>query len=83
MGGEYQDNPIGIDTQSPRFSWNYESKEHNTPPFRQRKYILRIAREKSELGTINSQAWISDTIYSNQTLAKDICQMKLEEHTPY
>ncbi len=70
---EYQDRPIAIDTETPRFSWNYEGN----PSFIQEKYKIVVGTSKEGLGN----EWASGEIVS--PLMQTEATIKLKPHTNY
>ncbi len=70
---EYQDHPLAIDTETPRFSWNYEGD----PAFIQGKYKIDVGTSKERLG----DEWTSGEIVS--TLMQTEATIKLKPHTNY
>ncbi len=62
---EYHVNPIGIDVQKPRLSWQLLSNEEN---LMQTAYELRVAGSVSELSRKSKQIWNSGKTESNKSV---------------
>ncbi len=58
---EYHENPIGIDIEKPRFSWQIISGEKQTS---QLAYEIRVAKSEGELSKKNKQIWNSGKVDS-------------------
>lgn len=62
---EYQDNPLGMDVTSPRFSWKLVSEKNDVV---QTAYEIRVAQDPALLSKSNSLVWQSGKIQSDQSL---------------
>jgi len=62
---EYHKNPIGIDIEKPRFSWQLLSDEKNVM---QTSYEIRVAKSQSDLSKKNKQLWNSGKVESDNSL---------------
>lgn len=58
---EYMENPIGLDVENPRFSWQYHSKDRGIT---QLAYQLEVSIDS----TFNKNNWISEKMISDQSL---------------
>lgn len=59
---EYQVNPINIDNENPRFSWNYDVPDD----LFQNSYLLEIAEDSN----FNEVVWSSGEVVTSSTLAR-------------
>lgn len=62
---EYHVNPIGIDVEKPRLSWQIISEEEN---IMQTAYEIRIAGSKSGLSKKSKQLWASGKVTSDKSV---------------
>jgi len=62
---EYHVNPVGIDVEKPRFSWQLISEEENVM---QTAYEIRVALSKSDLTKKSKQIWSSGKVESDQSV---------------
>ena len=62
---EYQVNPIGIEVEKPRFSWQIISKQNNV---KQKAYEIRVATTKANLTNPKKMLWTSQKIISDQSI---------------
>ncbi len=62
---EMQENPVGIGTETPRFSWQVESA---VPDLLQEAYQIQVARTKRDLLQEEKLVWDSGTIGSDETI---------------
>lgn len=62
---EYRENPLGIDSLSPRLSWNMESSEHGQ---RQTAYRVLVASSPETLNAGKGDLWDSGKVESDQSL---------------
>ena len=62
---EYQVNPIGIEVEKPRFSWQIISKQNNV---KQTAYEIRVATTKANLTKTKQLLWTSQKIISDQSI---------------
>lgn len=65
---ESRENPIGLDSKNPRFTWVMESEKRNKT---QSSYQLRMALKESDLVKGQNLFWDSDKIESNQSVFVD------------
>lgn len=77
---EYLTQPIGIDTQSPRFTWKYGKTTYN---FIQKAYQIRVASTMQLLEEGNADVWVSDKITDNFPRAKYTGTTPLLPHVRY
>src|SRR5512146_2193589 len=61
---EYAENPLGLDIQSPRFSWSLESPQRMVL---QESYQILIATSREELEMNNGGIWNSGRINSSNS----------------
>lgn len=62
---EYHTNPIGIDVEKPRLSWQIATNENN---FMQTAYEIRVSENPSKLNRKNSLLWSSGKIMSDNSV---------------
>ena len=62
---EYHINPIGIDVEIPRFSWQLVSKENNVI---QTAYEIRVAASEKDLKNKENLVWTSEKVNSSQSV---------------
>jgi len=62
---EYHENPVGIDVEHPRLSWQLFSDEQNIV---QSAYEIRVASSEKELSSGSKQLWNSGKIESDQSV---------------
>ncbi len=62
---EYQANPIGIDIEQPRLSWQITSDQQNLA---QTAYEIRVAATASDLNKKSKLTWESGKVNSNQSV---------------
>lgn len=62
---EYHINPIGIDVEKPRFSWQIQSDEENVA---QSAYEIRVASSPKEFNKKSSLLWASGKVESDQSV---------------
>ncbi len=62
---EYHENPIGIDVEKPRFSWQILSDEVNV---QQTAYEIRVANTPKELSKKGSLLWSTGKVESDQSV---------------
>lgn len=63
---EYQYNPIGLDVDHPRFSWNMFSSQRGQ---KQTAYQILVASDMSLLNENQADIWNSNLVNSNQSVA--------------
>src|SRR4051812_22099760 len=62
---EYQDNPLGIDVETPRFSWRICSNERAVT---QSAYRLRVATDAEALAAERATVWDTGKVISNESI---------------
>lgn len=62
---EYHNNPLGIDVEKPRFSWQISSHEHDVL---QTAYEIRVAGSPENLNTKNKLIWTSGKVNSAKSV---------------
>ncbi|WP_319481545.1 glycoside hydrolase family 78 protein [uncultured Draconibacterium sp.] len=62
---EYHENPVGIDVEHPRLSWQLFSDEQNIV---QSAYEIRVAGSEKELSSKSKQLWNSGKVESDQSV---------------
>ena len=62
---EYQVNPIGIEVENPRFSWQIVSEQNNV---KQKAYEIRVATTKANLTKSKKLLWTSKKTKSDQSI---------------
>lgn len=62
---EYRENPIGIDVEKPRLSWQISSEENNVT---QTAYEIRVAASPKELGKKDALLWSSGKVESHRSV---------------
>src|SRR4051812_46651822 len=62
---EYQNNPVGVDVPSPRFSWQLVSTKNDVL---QTAYEIRVATDEALLGKDQSLFWQSGKVQSDQSI---------------
>jgi alpha-L-rhamnosidase len=62
---EYHKNPLGIDVEKPRLSWQINSDEYNVS---QIAYEIRVAKSEVQLSKKTAQIWNSGKVESDQSL---------------
>ena len=62
---EYHENPIGIDVQIPRLSWQLISDQENVL---QTAYEIRAADSKKNLSKKSKQVWNTDKVTSDKSV---------------
>ncbi|MCY1720956.1 family 78 glycoside hydrolase catalytic domain [Prolixibacteraceae bacterium Z1-6] len=77
---EYLSNPMGIDTNKPRFSWKLHSDERN---INQTAYQLIISESKEEIGKKIGRIWDSGKVASNETVNIEYNGKPLQSNTNY
>ena len=63
---EYQDNPLGLDTKQPRFSWQLQNTKQTN--VMQTAYEIRVSKDESSLTRGKGLVWQSGKIESQQSL---------------
>jgi alpha-L-rhamnosidase len=77
---EYLSNPMGIDTDQPRFSWKLNSEERN---INQKAYQLIVSTSRAETIKKNGQIWDSGKITTNETVNIEYNGKPLQSNTKY
>jgi alpha-L-rhamnosidase len=77
---EYLVNPLGIDVNSPRLSWQIRSEAIN---FKQTAYEIRVAESPSRLGKVKKLIWTSGNVISDQSVNVAYIGPKLEPKKRY
>jgi alpha-L-rhamnosidase len=62
---EYTQNPVGIDVNSPRLSWQLESDNRGTT---QSAYEIRVARKQKDLKSDKKSIWATGKIESDKSI---------------
>lgn len=62
---EMQENPLGISTASPRFSWQVSSSQHD---LQQKSYQIQVAGSEKDLKQENNLLWDTGIIAANESL---------------
>lgn len=62
---EYKINPIGVDIENPRFSWNLEAKERGA---KQSGYQLLVATSLEKLETGQVDIWDSKKVFTGKSI---------------
>lgn len=62
---EYHENPIGIDVEKPRFSWQILSEDQNVM---QSAYEIRVAESAKNLAKKSEQLWATGKVQSDQSV---------------
>ena len=77
---EYQENPLGIDTVKPRFSWILLSDRRNTI---QTAYHIQVAASKEALIEASNLIWDSGVVEGNSSIWVDYKGDKLDSFQRY
>ncbi|MEP7230292.1 MAG: family 78 glycoside hydrolase catalytic domain [Ginsengibacter sp.] len=77
---EYIDNPLGIDTKQPRFTWNFTAGEHNKI---QSAYELIVSDNEKDVLRENGNVWSSGKINSNDNVNITYAGKSLQPFTRY
>jgi len=62
---EYEQNPLGIDIQQPRLSWQIQSDQRNV---KQSAYQILVSTSREYLEENNADMWNSEKVVSNQSI---------------
>lgn len=73
-------NPLGIDVQQPRFSWQLESKQRNVE---QTSYQIIVSSSKEKLAAGNGDVWNSGIITSSQAIQVSYAGAALQSAKTY
>jgi alpha-L-rhamnosidase len=77
---EDQENPLGIDAQSPQFSWQSDNTERN---WKQAAYEVFVARSSALLQSGNADVWDSGKTGSDESIGITYTGPGLESRTRY
>src|SRR3984893_17216955 len=77
---EYQENPLGIDTAKPRFSWRLTSQARGAG---QSAYEIRVAADEEELRAGRSLIWDSGRVESRESVFRVYGGPELQSRTRY
>ena len=77
---EYATNPIGLDIQSPRFSWRIESEQRGTL---QTSYQIMVSRSLEKLSQNNADVWESGKVDALKSTAVSYNGPKLSARQRY
>jgi alpha-L-rhamnosidase len=73
-------NPLGIDVQQPRFSWQLESKQRNVV---QTSYQITVSSSKEKLAAGNADVWNSGVVNSSQAIQVSYAGAALQSAKTY
>jgi alpha-L-rhamnosidase len=79
---EYLTNPLGIETEIPRFSWKIINNT-NIRGEHQTAYRILVASAPDKLKSNNADVWDSEIVYSEQSHLVPYCGAKLQSGTDY
>jgi alpha-L-rhamnosidase len=79
---EYLTDPLGIETETPRFSWKIIDNT-NTRGIRQTAYRILVASAPDKLKSNKPDVWDSEIVYSEQSHLVPYCGTKLLSGTAY
>ncbi|MEI8085590.1 MAG: family 78 glycoside hydrolase catalytic domain [Paludibacter sp.] len=74
-------NPLGIDTEQPRFSWKLEASTERD--VMQKSYQIIVASSEKNLAQNNGDVWNSGKISSEASLWISYCGSTLKSNAPY
>ncbi|HBQ57480.1 MAG TPA: alpha-L-rhamnosidase [Porphyromonadaceae bacterium] len=77
---EYETNPLGIETEKPRFSWKIKSKERNQ---KQSAYRIIISSSEKNVKNKKGDLWDSGIIQSDQSVHVPYGGKPLQSFTRY
>jgi alpha-L-rhamnosidase len=77
---ESMDNPLGLDTQQPRFSWILDSEQKSQ---RQSAYRIIVASSAERLEQENGDQWDSGVVASDRSVQVEYEGKRLESGKPY
>ena len=80
LRSEYLDNPLGLDTPSPRFTWNFASVKKE---FAQKYYQIRVSTSPELLAQGKADVWNSPKVESPVSRAVYSGDMPLVSHQKY
>lgn len=76
----YKENPVGIDSRTPRFSWQLDSSERNVM---QAAYQLRVAKSVKDFQSGKNLLWDSGKVTSEKSLHHEYQGVALESGQHY
>jgi alpha-L-rhamnosidase len=79
---EYLTNPLGIDTETPRFSWKISDPNH-TRGLHQTAYRILVASTPDNLKNNKADVWDSEIVSSEQSHLVPYCGQKLQSGADY
>ena len=65
---EYMNNPIGIDTPTPRLSWKSQATNENAKNLKQTAYEILVASSQEKLAANEGNLWATGKVASEQSL---------------
>lgn len=77
---EFLQDPVGLDIESPRLSWEIESSLRNTT---QTAYELRVALNKDDLVSGTNPVWESGLVQSDASNNVEYCGPEFKSRTTY
>jgi alpha-L-rhamnosidase len=77
---EYMNNPLGIDSRQPRFSWRLRSDGRNV---RQAAYQIRVGRGEGDLTSVRTVVWDSGRVTSDASIHRVYAGPALESSQRY
>ncbi len=77
---EYENNPLGIDNEKPRFSWKIESQKKNQ---KQTAYEIIVSSKLKTINKNKGDVWNSGKIISSQSTHIPYEGIKLKSYTRY
>src|SRR5689334_10814893 len=77
---EFLTNPLGIDLEAPRLSWEIRSSKRNV---QQTAFQILVASSKENLAKNNGDVWNSGKINSSQSIHVSYAGKKLLSKTAY
>lgn len=77
---EYLENPLGIDTKSPRFAWNFISPARNQF---QTAYEIIVADKRDDIEKFNGSIWSSGKVISSRNIQIEYGGKALQSFTRY
>lgn len=60
-------NPLGVETQTPKFSWNYNETDSSLRGFKQSAYRILVASSEANLNADNGDKWDSGKMLGDST----------------
>ncbi len=77
---EYHSNPLGIDIEKPRFTWQIQTSEKG---FKQTAFEIRVAGSPALPGRKNQQVWSSGKVESDRSVNVEYGGEKLDSRKRY